>query len=75
MSYNPIKMDMKEFKQIYKRLKEKQMAKKVKMPKGYEKEERRHDKVEEAEEKRHEKKHDVAMKKALKKMKVRKPRS
>jgi len=39
---------------------------KPKMPKGYEKEEKRHDRAEESEEKKHESKHDKAMIKAIK---------
>jgi hypothetical protein len=42
------------------------MAKKVKLPKSYEREESRHDRKEEAEEKKHEAKHDKAMIKAIK---------
>jgi len=41
----------------------------MKMPKGYEKEEKRHDRKEEAEEKRHEKWHDSEMGKLIKKIK------
>lgn len=41
----------------------------VKMPKKYEKEEKRHDRVEEAEEKKHEKRHDAEEKRLLKKVK------
>lgn len=39
---------------------------KTKLPKKYEQEEKRHDKVEEAEEAKHEKRHDKAMIKAIK---------
>lgn len=39
---------------------------KAKLPKNYEKEEKRHDRVEEAEEAKHEKRHDKAMIKAIK---------
>lgn len=46
---------------------ERKLVMKSKMPKGYEKEEKRHDRVEEREEKRHEKKHDKAMEKLIKK--------
>jgi hypothetical protein len=47
----------------------KMMKKKVHMPKGYEREEARHDKAEEKEEAKHEKKHDKSMIKLLKKVK------
>jgi hypothetical protein len=40
-----------------------------KMPKGYEKEEKRHDRKEESEEKRHEAWHDKEMGKLIKKIK------
>lgn len=46
---------------------------KVKLPKKYEKEEKRHDRVEEAEERRHEKRHDAEEKRLLKKIKKQKP--
>ncbi len=41
---------------------------KVKLPKKYEKEEKRHDKVEESEERRHEKRHDMEERRLLKKV-------
>jgi hypothetical protein len=48
------------------------MLKKIKMPKGYESEERKHDKLEEKEEARHERKHDKSMIKLLRKVKIKK---
>ncbi len=45
----------------------------VKMPKKYEKEEKRHDRAEEAEERKHEKRHDAEEKRLLKKIKKQKP--
>lgn len=47
----------------------------MKMPKGYEKEEIRHDRKEEREEARHEKWHDKEMGKLIKKIKHRKHKS
>lgn len=43
---------------------------KVKMPKKYEREEKRHERVEEAEEAKHEKRHDAEVKRLLKKTQV-----
>jgi hypothetical protein len=44
------------------------LSKSVKLPKKYEKEEKRHDRKEEAEEKIHEKRHDAEEKRLLKKV-------
>ena len=52
------------------------MSAKVKLPKAYEKEEKRHDRKEEAEEKKHEKKHDTEERRLLKKVKsIKKPKT
>lgn len=45
---------------------------KIKLPKKYEKEEKRHDKAEEAEERKHEKRHDMEERRLLKKLRKRK---
>jgi hypothetical protein len=42
---------------------------KVRIPKKYEREEKRHDRVEEAEEAKHEKRHDAEEKRLLRKVK------
>ncbi len=44
----------------------------MKLPKKYEKEEKRHDRTEEAEEKKHEKRHDAEEKRLLRKVKEKK---